>query len=168
MGIGQAITMPLFFSSSALYPAKIMPGWLQVISKVNPLSYEVEALRGLLIGTATTLWLDVTSWSARRSRPSPAPPCYSPPSQQVRARRRGGAGGNASAGRQAAPDRSDSHLYPGGNGNHRNLYGSAIVPGMSCLSAAMAIPAPDRRGLAPCGPRLSINSSVPRRLSISF
>ena len=58
MGIGQAITMPLFFSSSALYPTKIMPGWLQVISKVNPLSYEVEALRGLLIGTATTLWLD--------------------------------------------------------------------------------------------------------------
>jgi ABC-2 type transport system permease protein len=60
MGIGQAITMPLFFSSSALYPAKIMPGWLQVISKVNPLTYQVEALRGLLIGTATTLWLDVT------------------------------------------------------------------------------------------------------------
>jgi ABC-2 type transport system permease protein len=59
MGIGQAITMPLFFSSSALYPASIMPGWLQVISRVNPLTYEVEALRGLLIGTATTLWLDV-------------------------------------------------------------------------------------------------------------
>ena len=59
MGIGQAITMPLFFSSSALYPEKIMPGWLQVISKVNPLSYEVEALRGLLIGIATTMWLDV-------------------------------------------------------------------------------------------------------------
>jgi ABC-2 type transport system permease protein len=59
MGIGQAITMPLFFSSSALYPAAIMPGWLQVISKINPLSYEVEALRGLLIGTTTTMWLDV-------------------------------------------------------------------------------------------------------------
>jgi ABC-2 type transport system permease protein len=60
MGIGQAITMPLFFSSSALYPTTVMPGWLQVISKVNPLSYQVEALRGLLIGTATTLWVDVT------------------------------------------------------------------------------------------------------------
>ncbi|HEY1823535.1 MAG TPA: ABC transporter permease [Trebonia sp.] len=59
MGIGQAITMPLFFSSSALYPAAIMPGWLQVISRINPLSYEVEALRGLLIGTTTTMWLDV-------------------------------------------------------------------------------------------------------------
>jgi ABC-2 type transport system permease protein len=58
MGIGQAITMPLFFSSSALYPTKVMPGWLQAISKVNPLTYEVEALRGLLIGTPTTLWLD--------------------------------------------------------------------------------------------------------------
>jgi ABC-2 type transport system permease protein len=59
MGIGQAITMPLFFSSSALYPASIMPGWLQVIAKANPLTYEVEALRGLLIGTSANLWLDV-------------------------------------------------------------------------------------------------------------
>ena len=59
MGIGQAITMPLFFSSSALYPTYVMPGWLQAISKVNPLTYEVEALRGLLIGWPTTLWLDV-------------------------------------------------------------------------------------------------------------
>jgi ABC-2 type transport system permease protein len=59
MGIGQAITMPLFFSSSALYPTRVMPGWLQVISKVNPLTYEVEALRALLIGTSTDLWLDL-------------------------------------------------------------------------------------------------------------
>jgi ABC-2 type transport system permease protein len=59
MGIGQAITMPLFFSSSALYPEKIMPGWLQVISKCNPLSYEVDALRGLLIGTPAHIGLDV-------------------------------------------------------------------------------------------------------------
>jgi ABC-2 type transport system permease protein len=59
MGIGQAITMPLFFSSSALYPTYVMPGWLQAVSKVNPLTYEVEALRGLLIGWNTTLWLDI-------------------------------------------------------------------------------------------------------------
>jgi ABC-2 type transport system permease protein len=58
MGIGQAITMPLFFSSNALYPEKLMPGWLQAISKVNPLSYEVDALRGLLIGTSAHLGLD--------------------------------------------------------------------------------------------------------------
>jgi ABC-2 type transport system permease protein len=59
MGIGQAITMPLFFASNALYPIGLMPGWLRAISHVNPLSYEVDALRGLLIGTATNLWLDM-------------------------------------------------------------------------------------------------------------
>ena len=58
MGIGQAITMPLFFASNALYPVELMPAWLQVINHVNPLSYEVDALRGLLIGTPTNLWLD--------------------------------------------------------------------------------------------------------------
>ena len=36
-----------------------MPGWLQAISKVNPLSYEVDALRWLLIGVPTNLALDV-------------------------------------------------------------------------------------------------------------
>jgi len=51
MGIGQMITMPLFFASNALYPVRIMPGWLQALSRVNPLSYEVDALRHLLIGS---------------------------------------------------------------------------------------------------------------------
>ncbi|MET9614659.1 ABC transporter permease [Kitasatospora indigofera] len=58
MGIGQAITMPLFFASNALYPVALMPGWLQAVSKVNPLSYQVDALRGLLLGTPSHLWLD--------------------------------------------------------------------------------------------------------------
>ena len=59
MGIGQAITMPLFFSSSALYPVSVMPGWLQVVTKVNPLSYEVDALRGLLLGIPANMTVDV-------------------------------------------------------------------------------------------------------------
>ncbi len=58
MGIGQAITMPLFFGSNALYPVDLMPGWLKVLSHINPLSYQVEALRGLLIGTPARLGLD--------------------------------------------------------------------------------------------------------------
>ena len=60
MGIGQAITMPLFFSSSALYPVALMPGWLQVLTRFNPLSYEIDALRGLLIGTPANMAVDVT------------------------------------------------------------------------------------------------------------
>ncbi|MEV8631546.1 ABC transporter permease [Streptosporangium sp. NPDC051023] len=58
MGIGQAITMPLFFGSNALYPVDVMPGWLQAVSAVNPLSYQVDALRGLLLGTPSHLPLD--------------------------------------------------------------------------------------------------------------
>ncbi|GKQ40494.1 ABC transporter permease [Streptomyces sp. A012304] len=58
MGFGQAITMPLFFASNALYPVDIMPGWLRTVSKVNPLSYEVDALRGLLLGTPAHLAAD--------------------------------------------------------------------------------------------------------------
>lgn len=49
MGIGQAITMPLFFASNAIYPISLMPGWLKVIATVNPLSYVVDAMRALLV-----------------------------------------------------------------------------------------------------------------------
>jgi len=58
MGFGQMITMPLFFASNALYPVAIMPAWVRAISKVNPLTYEVNALRGLLLGTHAFLLLD--------------------------------------------------------------------------------------------------------------
>lgn len=55
MGIGQVLTMPLFFASNAIYPVSIMPGWLQVIARANPLSYMVDALRNLMLvgGTIT-------------------------------------------------------------------------------------------------------------------
>jgi ABC-2 type transport system permease protein len=49
MGIGQAIIMPLFFASSAIYPIDIMPTWLKIAARINPLSYIVEAMRALLI-----------------------------------------------------------------------------------------------------------------------
>jgi ABC-2 type transport system permease protein len=58
MGIGQMITMPLFFASSALYPVAIMPTWLRYLSRVNPLTYEVDALRGLLINAHAHLLRD--------------------------------------------------------------------------------------------------------------
>jgi ABC-2 type transport system permease protein len=55
MGIGQVLTMPLFFASSAIYPISLMPSWLQVVAHLNPLTYQVDALRALMVagGTAT-------------------------------------------------------------------------------------------------------------------
>jgi ABC-2 type transport system permease protein len=49
MGIGQVLTMPLFFASNAIYPIASMPGWVQVVAQVNPLSYQVDALRSLMV-----------------------------------------------------------------------------------------------------------------------
>ena len=49
MGIGQVLTMPLFFASNAIYPLAIMPDWLHVVARANPLSYEVDVLRAFMI-----------------------------------------------------------------------------------------------------------------------
>lgn len=56
MGIGQLVTMPLFFLSSALYPLAILPGWMQAAARANPMSYLVDGLRGLLLEPAYTQW----------------------------------------------------------------------------------------------------------------
>jgi ABC-2 type transport system permease protein len=55
MGIGQVLTMPLFFASNAIYPVVIMPFWLQVIARSNPLSYEVDALRAMMLAGGTSV-----------------------------------------------------------------------------------------------------------------
>jgi ABC-2 type transport system permease protein len=52
MWIGQVLTMPLFFASNAIYPTSMMPGWLQVVSHLNPLTYQVDGLRALLVAGA--------------------------------------------------------------------------------------------------------------------
>src|SRR5205823_8610138 len=60
MGIGQMVMMPLFFESSALYPLSIMPRWLRIVARGNPLTYEVHGMRQLLLGISNggTLWID--------------------------------------------------------------------------------------------------------------
>ncbi|HVW51864.1 MAG TPA: ABC transporter permease [Trinickia sp.] len=55
MGVGQLLTMPLFFASNAIYPTAMMPRALQIVSHLNPLTYQVDALRLLLLpGFAAT------------------------------------------------------------------------------------------------------------------
>jgi ABC-2 type transport system permease protein len=55
MGIGQLMTMPLFFASNAIYPLALMPRWLRVVAVINPLTYLVDALRGMMVAHAQTL-----------------------------------------------------------------------------------------------------------------
>lgn len=60
MGIGQAIIFPLYFMSSSLYPLSQMPDVLRSIAIFNPLSYIVDAIRGMIITGhfENPLWLD--------------------------------------------------------------------------------------------------------------
>jgi ABC-2 type transport system permease protein len=56
MGIGQVLTMPLFFASNAIYPLDMMPRWLRSIAAANPLTYQVDALRALMIEGGTSVF----------------------------------------------------------------------------------------------------------------
>lgn len=61
VGIGQVLTMPFFFASSAIYPISVMPSWLQVLARINPLTYQVDALRVLMVNSSISnhmLWID--------------------------------------------------------------------------------------------------------------
>ncbi|MEM2088114.1 MAG: ABC transporter permease [Thermoproteota archaeon] len=49
MQIISLITMPMMFASNTFFPISLMPDWLQLVAKVNPLSYLTDALRQLTI-----------------------------------------------------------------------------------------------------------------------
>ncbi len=48
--IQSFINLPLFFLSGALFQIQSLPAWLQDISKLNPLTYGVDALRHVILG----------------------------------------------------------------------------------------------------------------------
>lgn len=64
--------LPLLFASTALAPLSFMPGWLQVVAALNPLSYAIEPIRylyvhqdwGLNSVVMHAFWGDVTFGSA--------------------------------------------------------------------------------------------------------
>jgi len=57
----QLAVFPMFFLSGALYPVAGLPGWLELLTRVNPLTYAVDAMRHLVFGH-----LDVSE-TARRT-----------------------------------------------------------------------------------------------------
>jgi ABC-2 type transport system permease protein len=57
----QLIVFPVVFLSGALYPVAGLPAWLEVLNRINPLTYAVDAMRHLVFGH-----LDVSE-TARRT-----------------------------------------------------------------------------------------------------
>ena len=48
--LGFMLILPLTFVSSAFVPVETMPGWLQAFAEINPVTYVIDATRGLMLG----------------------------------------------------------------------------------------------------------------------
>jgi ABC-2 type transport system permease protein len=58
--LANFIRFPMMFLGGVFVPLDAMPGWLQVVARLLPLTYSVEALRVALSGGAwSTAWLDL-------------------------------------------------------------------------------------------------------------
>jgi ABC-2 type transport system permease protein len=63
MALTQMFVMPLFFLSGALYPLSGLPGWLTVLTRVDPLTYIVDPMRQAVFGHLTLTPLALRSLS---------------------------------------------------------------------------------------------------------
>jgi len=52
MALVQMLMMPLFFLSGALFPLTGLPGWLTVLTRLDPLNYAVDPIRRLVLAHA--------------------------------------------------------------------------------------------------------------------
>jgi ABC-2 type transport system permease protein len=57
--VNTMISMPLFFTSSALMPYSVMPAWLRLLASLNPLSYAIDAIRAVNAGAFPSLQITV-------------------------------------------------------------------------------------------------------------
>jgi len=51
--IVELVVMPIFFLSGAFFPVEGLPGWFSTVVVLNPLTYGVDGLRILMIGTGS-------------------------------------------------------------------------------------------------------------------
>jgi ABC-2 type transport system permease protein len=47
------LVFPLFFLSGALFPISNLPPWLHVFTTLNPVTYAVDGMRGVMLGVST-------------------------------------------------------------------------------------------------------------------
>jgi ABC-2 type transport system permease protein len=44
------VMWPMFFFSGALFPVSNLSPWLAAVTKINPMTYGVDAMRGIILG----------------------------------------------------------------------------------------------------------------------
>lgn len=61
--IANLLTFPLLFISSAFVPLEVLPGWIQSVAVVNPITYGVDGVRAFMLGQNVMTVFDVTAFS---------------------------------------------------------------------------------------------------------
>lgn len=57
--INSIVNFPMFFLSGALFPLKNLPAWLTFFTRINPVTYAVDAIRALMLGSASVFSLSL-------------------------------------------------------------------------------------------------------------
>jgi len=61
--IANLLTFPLLFISSAFLPLEALPGWIQAVAVVNPITYGVDGIRALMLGRDVMTVFEVTMFA---------------------------------------------------------------------------------------------------------
>jgi ABC-2 type transport system permease protein len=72
--VSNALILPMFFLSGAMYPLKNAPHWMQIVTHLDPVAYAVDLMRGSILGvfyfnptlsiSVLVLFVSFVSWSA--------------------------------------------------------------------------------------------------------
>ncbi|MWV40530.1 ABC transporter permease [Natrialba sp. INN-245] len=61
--IANLLTFPLLFVSSAVLPLSVLPGWIQAVAVVNPVTYGVDGIRAFMLGEDVLSVFDVGAFA---------------------------------------------------------------------------------------------------------
>ncbi|WP_049926758.1 ABC transporter permease [Halopiger goleimassiliensis] len=61
--IANLLTFPLLFISSAFLPLDVLPGWIQRVAVVNPVTYGVDGIRAVMLDADVMTVFDVTAFT---------------------------------------------------------------------------------------------------------
>ncbi|GGL33151.1 transport permease protein [Halarchaeum grantii] len=68
----NVLQFPLLFLSSAFLPLDALPGWVQVVASLNPLTYGIDAARALMFGRDVMTAIEVSAFGGIWNTLAPA------------------------------------------------------------------------------------------------
>ena len=66
------LQFPLLFVSTAFLPLAVLPGWIQIVARFNPVTYGVDAARAIMLGRDVMTVIEVTAFGGIYDTLAPA------------------------------------------------------------------------------------------------